>query len=348
VTLSLWTSCSDFALRNWASLSSTSSVGRPPFSKNFSVAICARKGEVRRGQGRVLWAWGRGEEKRQKERKRVGGRKKWEGLQGATNSWRMLCGGRQTAWLPFRSIPAASLPGPRTLLCPSPLFLSLHCNVQPARLHRPCASNLITSCSPLTHSLPNRPCAPRPSRRARNCSASFLARTHPIAHLPFLSRIQGVLAGYDQKSNVVLSDSKERVYSADEGVEEVPLGLYLVKGDMMYVSCPPPFFSFSFRLLPLCCSVLRPADQCPHDHHYSQHPHWRDRRGTRWRDRPVYHSCRSYPAHSILDIRSAATSPLLPHFPYLPLSSINLSPRSLSPSQSTLTQPGVKHVPYLQ
>jgi len=41
------------------------------------------------------------------------------------------------------------------------------------------------------------------------------------------------LAGFDQKSNIVLSDSKERVYSIDEGVEEVPLGLYLVKGDMI-------------------------------------------------------------------------------------------------------------------
>ena len=46
-----------------------------------------------------------------------------------------------------------------------------------------------------------------------------------------------MLSGYDQKSNVVLSDSKERVYSMDEGVEEIPLGLYLVKGDMMCV-CP--------------------------------------------------------------------------------------------------------------
>ncbi|KAG0695934.1 hypothetical protein DFH29DRAFT_953428 [Suillus ampliporus] len=45
--------------------------------------------------------------------------------------------------------------------------------------------------------------------------------------------IVGVLAGYDQKSNVVLSDSKERIYSMDEGVEEVELGLYLVKGDMI-------------------------------------------------------------------------------------------------------------------
>ncbi|KAI6107582.1 hypothetical protein EV401DRAFT_2059942 [Pisolithus croceorrhizus] len=38
--------------------------------------------------------------------------------------------------------------------------------------------------------------------------------------------IVGVLAGFDQKSNVV-------VYSLDEGVEEIPLGLYLVKGDMI-------------------------------------------------------------------------------------------------------------------
>jgi hypothetical protein len=50
---------------------------------------------------------------------------------------------------------------------------------------------------------------------------------------------QGVLAGYDQKSNVVLSDSKERIYSMDEGVEEIPLGLYLVKGDMMCVHHRP-------------------------------------------------------------------------------------------------------------
>ena len=43
------------------------------------------------------------------------------------------------------------------------------------------------------------------------------------------------MAGFDQKSNVVLSDSKERVYSMEEGVEEIPLGLYLVKGDQMCV-----------------------------------------------------------------------------------------------------------------
>ena len=54
------------------------------------------------------------------------------------------------------------------------------------------------------------------------------------------------MAGFDQKSNVVLADSKERVYSLDEGVEEIPLGLYLVKGEMMFVV--PKSFFFSDQL----------------------------------------------------------------------------------------------------
>ena len=45
-----------------------------------------------------------------------------------------------------------------------------------------------------------------------------------------------MLAGFDQKSNVVLSDCKERVYSTEEGVEEIPLGLYLVKGETVYAA----------------------------------------------------------------------------------------------------------------
>ncbi|KAF8348680.1 Sm-like ribonucleoprotein [Amanita rubescens] len=45
--------------------------------------------------------------------------------------------------------------------------------------------------------------------------------------------IVGKMAGYDQRSNVVISECKERVYSIEEGVEEIPLGLYLVKGDMI-------------------------------------------------------------------------------------------------------------------
>lgn len=124
-------------------------------------------------------------------------------------------------------------------------------------------------------------------------SPKFTTASFPLcsfAHLAdavffFWMGKQGVLAGYDQKSNVVLSDSKERVYSLDEGVEEVPLGLYLVKGDMMYVAA---------RSFPLPTSSVRRA---PHRHrHYPaekvspranyttcsffQHPHRRDRRGT--------------------------------------------------------------------
>jgi len=45
--------------------------------------------------------------------------------------------------------------------------------------------------------------------------------------------IVGTLAGSDMKFNVILSDAAERVYSLDEGVEEVPLGLYLVKGEQI-------------------------------------------------------------------------------------------------------------------
>jgi hypothetical protein len=34
---------------------------------------------------------------------------------------------------------------------------------------------------------------------------------------------------------VILSDSVEREYSEDKGVEMIPLGLYMIKGDNMWV-----------------------------------------------------------------------------------------------------------------
>ena len=46
---------------------------------------------------------------------------------------------------------------------------------------------------------------------------------------------QGVLSGFDQRSDIILSQCKERIYSMDDPVEEVPLGLYLGKGDQMCV-----------------------------------------------------------------------------------------------------------------
>ncbi|KAJ7024918.1 hypothetical protein C8F04DRAFT_950148 [Mycena alexandri] len=73
---------------------------------------------------------------------------------------------------------------------------------------------------------------PRPSTRRRG----LLHRWRRVLLILQDGRvIVGVMVGFDQRSNVVLSDSKERVYSMDAGVEEMPLGLYLVKGDMMCV-----------------------------------------------------------------------------------------------------------------
>ncbi|KAH8926839.1 n-alpha-acetyltransferase 38, NatC auxiliary subunit-like protein, partial [Atractiella rhizophila] len=37
--------------------------------------------------------------------------------------------------------------------------------------------------------------------------------------------ILGDLQGFDQTTNIILSSSVERVFSPEEGVEEVPLGL---------------------------------------------------------------------------------------------------------------------------
>ncbi|TIB76242.1 hypothetical protein E3Q22_01072 [Wallemia mellicola] len=42
---------------------------------------------------------------------------------------------------------------------------------------------------------------------------------------------KGHLQGYDNNSNIILSQSFERVFSSDQGVQTVDLGLYLIKGD---------------------------------------------------------------------------------------------------------------------
>ena len=43
--------------------------------------------------------------------------------------------------------------------------------------------------------------------------------------------IVGTLLGNDQVQNLILNDAIERVYSSDADVEEVPLGLYVIRGD---------------------------------------------------------------------------------------------------------------------
>lgn len=43
--------------------------------------------------------------------------------------------------------------------------------------------------------------------------------------------IIGTLSGSDAVGSIVLQNSTERIFSPDEGVEEVPLGLYILRGD---------------------------------------------------------------------------------------------------------------------
>lgn len=43
--------------------------------------------------------------------------------------------------------------------------------------------------------------------------------------------IVGNLVGHDQVQNMILNNAHERVYSVDTNVEEVPLGLYVIRGD---------------------------------------------------------------------------------------------------------------------
>ena len=41
----------------------------------------------------------------------------------------------------------------------------------------------------------------------------------------------GTLLGNDQVQNLILNDAVERIYSSDSDVEEVNLGLYVIRGD---------------------------------------------------------------------------------------------------------------------
>lgn len=47
--------------------------------------------------------------------------------------------------------------------------------------------------------------------------------------------IVGILRGFDQATNLILDESHERVYSTDQGVEQVVLGLYIIRGDNVAV-----------------------------------------------------------------------------------------------------------------
>ncbi|KAH7529499.1 sm-like protein LSM8 [Ziziphus jujuba] len=43
--------------------------------------------------------------------------------------------------------------------------------------------------------------------------------------------IVGILKGFDQATNIILDESHERVFSTKEGVQQLVLGLYIIRGD---------------------------------------------------------------------------------------------------------------------
>lgn len=47
--------------------------------------------------------------------------------------------------------------------------------------------------------------------------------------------ITGTLCGYDASGNVVLASCVERIFSEEAPVEEVPLGVYVLRGDSIAV-----------------------------------------------------------------------------------------------------------------
>uniref|UniRef100_A0A803LIM3 Sm domain-containing protein n=1 Tax=Chenopodium quinoa TaxID=63459 RepID=A0A803LIM3_CHEQI len=49
--------------------------------------------------------------------------------------------------------------------------------------------------------------------------------------------IVGILKGFDQATNIILDESHERVFSTKEGVQQIVLGLYIIRGDNMYAIC---------------------------------------------------------------------------------------------------------------
>lgn len=45
----------------------------------------------------------------------------------------------------------------------------------------------------------------------------------------------GTLKGFDQTINIILDESHERVFSMQQGIEQVVLGLHIVRGDNIAV-----------------------------------------------------------------------------------------------------------------
>ena len=69
--------------------------------------------------------------------------------------------------------------------------------------------------------------------RRRQCTPRARAHESATHHASRAFATQGILKGYDSGVSIVLADATERVFSPTEGVENVVLGLYIVRGDTM-------------------------------------------------------------------------------------------------------------------
>ncbi|KHN73836.1 N-alpha-acetyltransferase 38, NatC auxiliary subunit [Toxocara canis] len=71
--------------------------------------------------------------------------------------------------------------------------------------------------------------------------------------------IVGLMKGFDQTINLVLEDSHERVFSEEAGVEQIPLGLYIVRGDNVNIKFLQRLLSVSLSIV--CSARLKSCEK---------------------------------------------------------------------------------------
>lgn len=70
----------------------------------------------------------------------------------------------------------------------------------------------------------------------------------------------GRLRSFDQSTNIVLSDCVERIFSEEAPVEFVQLGLYILRGDNMYVNSVCVFISVP-SIVNKCRALIGEVDE---------------------------------------------------------------------------------------
>ena len=60
----------------------------------------------------------------------------------------------------------------------------------------------------------------------------------------------GTLKGVDNVGNLVLEEAHERTFHLDKGMQMEPMGLYLIRGDSLFVVLSFVSYIFSLKMLP--------------------------------------------------------------------------------------------------